>query len=317
MTEHRYGVGFTSTLMPQKLTIGTTFPIEAHMSPVPDMRNQVQLAQMAEQLGFAAVWCRDVPLLDPSFGDAGQIYDPWVWLGFMAAHTSRITLATGSIILPLRQPVDLAKAAASVDQLSNGRLLMGVATGDRPVEYQVYKDTADSPDEAFRQTIEFIRKNTHRPEGWNDQMAVASRQLNLLPKSYHGDIPQLVTGNSRQSIDWIAENGDGWLMYPKSVDKQKLVLQQWQDALDRTQQHWKPFAQSLYVDLAGDPAHKPEPIHLGYRLGRDFLIEHLHALQSIGVNHVTLNLRFSKRPIDEVLNELGEFVIPNFPHHGT
>ncbi|MEM7260209.1 MAG: LLM class flavin-dependent oxidoreductase, partial [Pseudomonadota bacterium] len=144
MSKPAYGPGYTRTFSEGNLSLGLIFPIEAHRSPVPDMHQQVELAQHAEKLGYAALWSRDVPLLDPTFGDAGQIYDPWVWLGYMAAHTRTIALATGSIILPLRPQVDLAKAAASVDQLSNGRLIMGVATGDRPVEYSVYNGNFES-----------------------------------------------------------------------------------------------------------------------------------------------------------------------------
>lgn len=64
------------------------------------MQNQIVLAQQAERLGFAALWARNVPLNDPSFGDLGQIYDPFVWLPTISAHTSNIALATGAIILP-------------------------------------------------------------------------------------------------------------------------------------------------------------------------------------------------------------------------
>ena len=158
------------------------------------------MAQKAENGGFAALWSRDVPLFDPSFGDVGQIYDPWVWLGSIASQTSRIALGTGAIILPLRDKIDFAKAAASVDQLSAGRLLMGVASGDRPVEYSVYDVPFESRDQAFRDSLAFIRASTHQPKHWENQQAVQSAQVDLLPKSYVSDIPLLVTGNSRQSV---------------------------------------------------------------------------------------------------------------------
>mgnify|MGYP001826635630 CR=1 FL=1 len=158
-----FGQAYHSVFAENKLTLGINFPIEAYSSPVPLMENQVALAQQAERGGFAALWSRDVPLFDPSFGDVGQINDPWVWLGYIAAHTSHIALGTGAIILPLRNKVDLAKAAASVDQLSNGRLIMGVASGDRPVEYSVYDVPFETRDESFREAIHFIQKTTHRP----------------------------------------------------------------------------------------------------------------------------------------------------------
>ena len=313
MSKKIFGKGFHSAYKENQLTLGIGVPIEAYQSPVPSMQNQIELIQRAENGGFAAVWCRDVPLLDPSFGDAGQMYDPWVWLGYVAAHTKSIALGTGSIILPLRRPIDLAKAATSVDQLSNGRLILGVASGDRPVEYSVYDVPFESRDQSFRDTFALIQATSHKPDNWDNQQSVQSRKVDLLPKCYAGDLPLFVTGNSRQSINWIAEHAAGWLMYPRQISHQSMVLEQWRTALLETEQPFKPFSQSLYIDLMEKPDTPASPIHLGYRFGRNRLIAHLEQLRDIGVNHVTFNIRFSSRPVPEVLDELIEFVIPQFP----
>ncbi len=63
------------------------------------------------------------------------MYDPFVYLGALATTNETIALGMASIILPLRHPVHVAKAAATADVLSGGRVLLGVATGDRPEEY--------------------------------------------------------------------------------------------------------------------------------------------------------------------------------------
>ena len=313
MSDKIFGNGFHSVYKENQLTLGIGVPIEAYQSPVPSMQNQIELIQRAENGGFAAVWCRDVPLLDPSFGDAGQMYDPWVWLGYVAAHTKSIALGTGSIILPLRRPIDLAKAATSVDQLSNGRLILGVASGDRPVEYSVYDVPFESRDQSFRDTFALIQATSHKPDNWDNQQSVQSRKVDLLPKCYAGDLPLFVTGNSRQSIEWIAEHAAGWLMYPRQISHQSMVLEQWRTALLETEQPFKPFSQSLYIDLMEKPDTPASPLHLGYRFGRNHLIAYLEQLRDIGVNHVTFNIRFSSRPVPEVLDELIEFVIPQFP----
>jgi luciferase-type oxidoreductase len=96
---------------------------------------------------------RDVPLRDPSFGDIGQVYDPWVYLGWIAAQTRTIALATGSIILPLRHPLYTAKASASIDQLSGGRFVLGVASGDRPVEFPAFGVDIDKRAALFAKTL--------------------------------------------------------------------------------------------------------------------------------------------------------------------
>ncbi|MFT5721584.1 MAG: luciferase-type oxidoreductase [Motiliproteus sp.] len=317
MNERNLGQAYTSVYHQGTLTLGLNFPIEAYSSPVADMQQQITLARRAEEGGFAALWSRDVPLLDPSFGDAGQLYDPWVWLGYVAAQTTKIALGTGAIILPLRRPVDLAKAAASVDQLSAGRLLLGVASGDRPVEYAVYEVPFEQRGQTFRETFAFIRAATHRPAHWHNQQAVGSQRVELLPKAHAGDIPLLVTGNSRQSLDWIAANADGWLMYPRPIEQQRSVVTSWQHAVQAAGYEWKPFSQSLYIDLTANPDTAASPIHLGYRLGRNTLLSHLEALRDLGVNHVSFNLRFSSRPVAEVLEEICEYVVPNFAVSGS
>ena len=83
-----------------RLTLGLFVPIEAYQGSIPTMRDHLVRARQAERLGFAALWIRDIPLYDPSFGDVGQIYDPWVYLGHLARYTRRMALATGSIVLP-------------------------------------------------------------------------------------------------------------------------------------------------------------------------------------------------------------------------
>jgi len=317
MNNPAFGVGYHSVFAPGRLTLGIGVPIEAYSGAVPSMDNQVVLAQQVERSGFAALWCRDVPLYDPSFGDVGQIYDPWVWLGYIAAQTSSIALGTGSIILPLRQPVDIAKAAASIDQLTHGRLLLGVASGDRPIEYSAYNENFEARDVVFRSAFDFIRTATHRPANWDNKDVTQRVQVDLLPKSYSGDIPMLVTGNSRQSVDWIAEHAAGWLMYPRQLNFQAQLIEQWVAALEKFSQRWKPFAQSLYIDLTDNPDTPASPIHLGIRVGRNGLLSHLESLQEIGVNHVLFNVKFSTRPIVDVLAELREFVVPQFPVNST
>ena len=124
------------TFQPDKLTLGLVAPLESHRSsPLPSLERHLERARLADTLGFRALWLRDVPFNVPSFGDAGQMHDPFVYLGILSGVTNNISLGVASIILPLRHPAHVAKAAASVDVLSGGRLLLGVASGDRPEEY--------------------------------------------------------------------------------------------------------------------------------------------------------------------------------------
>lgn len=312
LSTHTSPVGFERVFAPGELTLGVFFAIESYAGPVPTMEGQIELARRAEELGFAALWVRDVPLHDPTFGDLGQIYDPWVWLGYVAAHTRSIALATGAIIMPLRHPLHTAKAAASVDQLSGGRLVLGVAAGDRPVEFPAFGRDLDDRGELFRESVAYFRTALERDFPLVDSPLGRLTGADLVPKPTAGRIPTLVTGTSRQSLAWIAANADGWITYPRPLEQQRRVVAGWKEALQGSgTTTFKPIAQSLYVDLTVQER-APTPIHLGFRSGPGALTEHLEALRLAGMSHVILNLKYGGRPAADVLEQLGEAVLPHF-----
>jgi probable F420-dependent oxidoreductase len=94
-----------------------------------------RLGRAAEKAGFESLWVADhVVLPDPPLPERPmpsdqRLLDPIVSLTFLAAHTARIRLGTGVIILPQRQALVLAKQLASLDVLSNGRLIFGLGVG--------------------------------------------------------------------------------------------------------------------------------------------------------------------------------------------
>lgn len=310
--------GFKRTYQRHKMTLGLFFPIEAFTGDTPSMANQVQLAQQAEAAGFAALWFRDVPLRDPSFGDVGQIFDPWTYLGYIAAQTTDIALGTGAIVVPIRHPLHLAKAASSIDRLSGGRFLLGVASGDRPVEFPAFGVDPETRGERFRESLQVMREalgSSFKPVTWSGGVLA---DADLVPKPIAADIPLFITGSSRQSIDWIAQNSHGWITYPRRVEIQQRFVKGWQEAVQAAGggDVFKPFSQSLFIDLLDDPTAAPQPIHLGYRLGRNALMSLLQSHEAIGVNHIMLNLKYGRREAGDVIAELAEYVLPHFPCHG-
>lgn len=310
--------GFGRTYGTNKLTLGLVFPIDSSYGTGSKMTGQVQLAQQAENAGFAALWVRDIPLHDPLFGDLGQIFEPLTYLAFIAGQTKEIALGTSSMVIPIRNPLHLAKAATSVDQLSNGRLIMGVASGDRPVEYPAFDVDRGQVDRVFREHYDVIRQvqqTSFKPLEWSGGTLLGA---DLVPKPTVVEIPMFITGYSKQTLEWIAKNGHGWLNYPRPPHHQKVIVDQWRSAVrEYAGDVFKPFSQSLDIDLAEHPDAKAEAIHLGYRLGRNQLIVLLKELEAAGVNHVGLNVRFGRRPTQDVLDEVCTEVLPYFPHHGV
>ncbi len=298
-----------------KITFGLMFPLEGYESSVPKMENQVTLAQQAEVAGFSHLWVRDVPLHVPTFGDAGQMFDPWVYMTHIAAQTNSITLGTASIILPLRHPIHTAKSAASIDVLTDGRLVLGVASGDRAQEYPAFGRNLDDRAHLFRENFSYIKTLWQQsfPQIRDNYYGQMQGETDLLPKPLNGrSIPMYVTGQSGQDINWIARHADGWIYYPRSIEAVEQNISTWTEALDKAEQPMKPYMQSLYIDLLDDPDAPPTPIHLGFKIGRNGLLEFLKALEGIGVNHVIFVLKYATRPVDEIIAEMAEEILPRF-----
>ena len=280
--------------------------------PVPTMKRHLERARLAEELGFSALWLRDVPFNVPSFGDAGQLYDPFVYLGLLAGQTDRIALGVASIVLPLRHPAHVAKAAASADVLSGGRLLLGVASGDRPDEYPALDLPFAERGDRFRASVDYIQRMWEDAPAFESTYGSPSGGMDMLPKPASGRLPLLITGGSQQHPDWIARNGDGWMIYPRDVVVQDRVLRDWRARVEAAGGPAKPVMQPLYVDLAEDPEARPRPIHLGFRSGARPLRAYLKSLREIGVHHVALNLRFNQADIETTLKRLADEILPDF-----
>jgi probable F420-dependent oxidoreductase len=111
---------------------------------------------LAEELGYDSLWTFQ-RLLSPADGGGGVVYqsvlDPLIALAYLAAHTSRARLGVAVLNLPFVSPTHLAKQAATLDVLSNGRLDLGLGIGWSPLEF-----TASNADTARRgaRTEEFV-----------------------------------------------------------------------------------------------------------------------------------------------------------------
>jgi luciferase-type oxidoreductase len=309
--------GWLRVFRAPRLTLGLMLPIESFTGDEPRMTRQVELAQYAEAHGFDALWLRDVPLRDPTFGDVGQVFDTFVYLGYLAALTRTIALGTAAVIVPHRHPLHVAKAVASVDQLSGGRLLLGVASGDRPVEFPAFGVDIGQRAAIFREHLEAMRS------AWGQAYPVVAGRFghmagaDLVPKPWARDVPVLVTGRSGQDLAWIAQHAHGWMSYPRPPAHQAAQIQQWRDA-QRTAngRTGKPFVQSLYIDLVDEAGHPPVPIHLGYRLGAKPLVALLLQLHRIGVAHVILNLKYGSRDAASVVAQIAAEVLPALAEAG-
>lgn len=271
---------------------------------IPDLKHHRKRAELADKLGFKALWLRDVPLWIPEFGDAGQVFDPFTYLGFLAGVTDNILLGTAAVVLPLRHPLHVAKMAATVDRLSGGRLILGVASGDRPGEYPSFGVDFQSRGEQYRTAVAALRSV------WQESTELPNDRIKVLPAPQNGSIPLIAVGRGQQSTEWAAENMDGYMTYHRPGHLMKPVTDKWVHSVPPGQH--KPAITTMLVDLLEDPDASVEPIRFGARLGRNQLHRYLSDLEAAGIAHVALNFRPSSRPVEEALEEIADYILPAF-----
>jgi len=288
------------------LSFGLGLPLTGERTATPAVEDEVALATHAESVGFDGLWARDVPTYWPKFGDAGGAFDTWPLLSYLAARTDDVALGTSSVVLPLRHPIHVAKSAASVDRLSDGRLVLGVASGDRDPEYAAFGVDADARGERVRESVTALR-TLWREEyptldgSWGE----LDGELDVLPKPTTDTLPLLPTGHARQSVEWIADHGDGWLFYHLPDDTLQTYLEKWRNLAGE-----KPFVIAVRVELADDPDADPEHLHLGYRAGVEWFREYFRRLDDYGLDHVIVSLqaddpeRAMTRFADEIIDDL-------------
>lgn len=306
--------------IPGRITLGIELPLDNDWSPagearrlaagrpagVPDLTHHVERVRKVDAQGFAAVWMRDVPVFDSvRMGDAGSVYDVFTHLGFLAGITSNVALGTAAVVLPIRHPMMTAKAAASVDALSGGRLILGVASGDRPVEYPLLGLDFESRGERFREAVAYMR-TAWTPGGLPARPNGRDPALDLLPRPVRSAIPMVVAGQAQQSDDWIAANMDGRFVYPGSLERLAAQASAWKAVKGGA----GAFITAFHLDLAENPDEPLQPFRFGGRAGRNAFVDHLQQLQQFGVDHLAVLLRRSARPVDDVLDELASDVLP-------
>ena len=106
---------------------------------IEDPLEVLALGPLAEELGYDSLWVMDhtfnVGFLQERLDDK-PYYHPLTFLSYLAATTQQVLLETSVLVLPSHNPVDLAKYAATLDQVSGGRVILGVGVGSMPEEFE-------------------------------------------------------------------------------------------------------------------------------------------------------------------------------------
>ncbi len=184
---------------------------------VADAEGVAEVARAAEDLGYESVWVGEHPvLIDPQAPPSplpatAEMLDPVATLAYVAACTERIRLGTGIVILPLRNPVILAKQLASVDVLSRGRLIVGIGVGYVPGEYEAIGVPFHTRGHRTDEYIDAMRSLWHddAPSYAGDTTAFSGIQSRPRPLQPAGP-PILASGTARAARRRAVARANGW-----------------------------------------------------------------------------------------------------------
>ncbi|MFA7249407.1 MAG: LLM class flavin-dependent oxidoreductase [Dehalococcoidia bacterium] len=177
---------------------------------------------LAEELGYDSAWVNDHVIFPDNMADhyGNEFKDPLSVLPYMAALTTRLKLGTTVLVIPYRPPVQTAKQLATIDFLSNGRLLLGIGSGHEPMESDAlglpYKERGAMTDEYMRVMIELWTHEVANFDGKYSKFANSRPLIHPVQKPF----PQVfVGGNSDATFRRIVEYGGGWHPSANSAER--------------------------------------------------------------------------------------------------
>lgn len=196
--------------------------VNLHTCSYPD--TAARFARAAEAAGFDSLWTADhIVLPDPPLPGRPmapdmRLLDPVVSLTFLAAHTSRIRLATGVIILPQRQAVVLAKQLASLDVLSNGRLIFGLGVGWCEPEMRASGAAFGERGRIADEYLSAMRAVWTQSKPAYQGKYVAFEGVQAMPRPVQASIPIVVGGRTPPAYRRAVTQGHGWYGFGMDVE---------------------------------------------------------------------------------------------------
>jgi probable F420-dependent oxidoreductase len=277
-----------------------------------------EMAQTIERAGFDACFVTEHPFPSDRWLASGghHALDPYVALSFAAAATTRLRVQTNIAVLAYRNPFLTAKAVASLDVLSGGRVILGVAAGYLKAEFEALGADFEERNERTDEAIRALRT------AWShDGVVLEGRHFrasgnSMRPRPVQRPHPPIwVGGNSRRAIRRAVELGDGWIPFPTAgiaPDRVRTAAIESLDDLKERLAYLREYAAEVGrekpLDVCFVPfglgMHRPEPVDpASFR-------ETVASLESMGVTWLTLVLPGGTRAaFCERVQHLGEEVL--------
>ena len=210
------------------MKFGIGFPTcrEGTAYPVPYVRPEdfPEIAQRAEELGYYALWGNDhlttptaIRATQPS---APNFYEPLITFASLASVTTRIRFMLGVVVLPEREIILLAKQLATLDQLSRGRLMLGVGIGSYREEFEAVHPELKGANRGrmMEEGIAALRLLFSERRASFSGKYVRFQDVELAPKPFQQPFPILLNAHADVALVRAGASGDGWIVAGLPVD---------------------------------------------------------------------------------------------------
>jgi alkanesulfonate monooxygenase SsuD/methylene tetrahydromethanopterin reductase-like flavin-dependent oxidoreductase (luciferase family) len=278
--------------MPRPCKIGVQLPEVERYVPWPEY---LDLARRAEALGFDSVWVGDHLIYDLPDGTTRGPYEAWTTLAAVAAVTERVEIGPLVASASFHAPPMLAKHAATVDAISQGRLIVGLGAGWNRREYDAYGFPYDRRVSRFAEALSIIApllregRTTFHGEFYDVEDCVLDP-----PPVRPGGPPIMVGSNSPRMLDISLPVVDSWnvwwSIYGNSVERYAVIKAE-VDAVMPAGRHVEATAAVMVTLARGEGRVMGETYNASIaQVDEGGLAEHLHGLAACGVTHVQLVL---------------------------
>jgi len=191
------------------MKLGICVPNYGELSSPEEIKN---IAVEAEKAGFDSVWCTDHLLMPRKSGTPYEkIFDSITTLAYLSGVTSKVRLGISSLITAMRNPVVVAKQLATIDNLSNGRIMLATSAGWNQNEFSNLGSDFHNRGKRLDESIRLIRAL------WNGETSFESKILNhrfndfvFEPRPVQKHVPIWIAGNSMAAMKRAVKLGDGW-----------------------------------------------------------------------------------------------------------
>lgn len=194
----------------------------------------VAIARAADRLGYDHLTCSEHVAIPTEIATArgGRYFDPLATLGYLAAETERIRLATYVLVLGYHHPLEVAKRYGTLDVVSGGRVVLGVGVGSLEEEFDLLGAPFADRGERADESLAAIRAAWGRSEPTFAGAHVAYDGLVVDPPAPRTEVPIWVGGRTERSLRRALALGDGWAPFAVEPPEVAALLAR-HDALGR------------------------------------------------------------------------------------